>query len=51
MSDTTTKYDMPADGKFAVPDVFQKRAYIKSIDEYKQMYERSIADPEGFWSA
>ncbi len=26
------------------------RAWIKSMDEYREMYERSINDPEGFWS-
>ena len=25
------------------------RAYIKSMDEYRRMYRRSIEDPEGFW--
>ncbi len=25
-------------------------AYIKSIDEYRSLHERSITDPEGFWS-
>jgi len=24
-------------------------AYIKSLDEYKRIYQRSIEDPEGFW--
>jgi acetyl-CoA synthetase len=28
----------------------RKKAYIKTMDEYKKMYERSIKDPEGFWS-
>jgi len=26
-----------------------KQAYIKSMDEYKKLFQRSIADPEGFW--
>jgi len=25
------------------------RAYIKSLDEYREMYKRSIEDPDGFW--
>jgi len=25
------------------------RAHIKSLDQYKKMYDRSISDPEGFW--
>ncbi|NLX22656.1 MAG: acetate--CoA ligase [Phycisphaerae bacterium] len=30
------------------PDVAAK-AHVKSMDQYRQMYERSIKDPEGFW--
>jgi len=26
------------------------RAWIKSMDEYHQMYQRSIDDPDGFWA-
>jgi acetyl-CoA synthetase len=26
-----------------------QRAHIKSLDEYKRMYQKSITDPEGFW--
>jgi acetyl-CoA synthetase len=29
---------------------FRDTAWIKSMDEYKKMYDRSITDPEGFWS-
>lgn len=35
---------------FAPPKEFSKRAYIKSMKEYEQIYKRSIEDPEGFWS-
>ena len=28
---------------------FVENAYIKSMDEYKKMWERSINDPEAFW--
>ena len=27
-----------------------QRAWIKSMDQYKEMYERSIQDSEGFWN-
>jgi acetyl-CoA synthetase len=27
----------------------QQKAYLKSLDEYKKIYQRSIEDPEGFW--
>lgn len=26
------------------------KAYIRSLEEYKEIYKRSIEDPEGFWS-
>ena len=31
------------------PD-FSKTAHVKSLDEYRKMYDRSIADPEKFWA-
>jgi acetyl-CoA synthetase len=27
-----------------------QKAWISSMDQYKEMYDRSILDPEGFWS-
>jgi len=35
---------------FHPPKEFSQKAWIKSMDEYKKMYERSIKDPENFWS-
>jgi acetyl-CoA synthetase len=32
------------------PPEFTKRAHVKSLDEYRQMYERAASDPEGFWA-
>jgi acetyl-CoA synthetase len=29
---------------------FSKKAYIKSFDEYKKIYEESIKDPASFWA-
>ena len=29
---------------------FSEKAQIKSFEEYKKLYDRSIADPEGFWA-
>ncbi|GIX05779.1 MAG: acetyl-coenzyme A synthetase [Candidatus Poribacteria bacterium] len=34
---------------FPPPKEFQKTAYIQSLDEYRERYERSIRDPEGYW--
>ena len=28
---------------------FSAKAHVKSLEQYQQMYERSIRDPEGFW--
>jgi len=28
---------------------FREKAWIKSMDQYRKMYERSLKDPEGFW--
>ena len=35
---------------FNPPEELSKKAYIKSLDEYKELYQRSIDDPEGFWA-
>ena len=31
------------------PEELSKKAYIKSMAEYKKIYQQSIDDPEGFW--
>ena len=36
--------------KFPVPDSFREKAHISSMDQYEEMYKRSLDDPEGFWS-
>src|SRR5665213_1538202 len=32
------------------PEEFSKRAHVRSLDEYRQMNERALSDPEGFWA-
>ena len=32
------------------PAGFTAKAQVKSLDEYRTMYERSVSDPEGFWA-
>ncbi len=50
MADTPTiKSMMEENRKFDPPENLRKNAWIKSFDEYKKMYDRSINDPEGFW--
>jgi len=34
---------------FYPPEELSKNANIKSLDEYKTLYRKSIEDPEGFW--
>ena len=34
---------------FYPPDELSKKAYVKSLKEYKKIYQRSLDDPEGFW--
>ena len=35
----------PSSGKFPI-----EKAHINSLDQYKEIYDRSIQDPEAFWS-
>ncbi|VVB55420.1 Acetyl-coenzyme A synthetase [uncultured archaeon] len=35
---------------FNPPSEFSKKAYIKSFDEYKEIYKQSINDPTSFWA-
>ncbi len=38
-----------AEPPVAPPAEFQKRARIRSLGEYRELYQRSYDDPEGFW--
>jgi acetyl-CoA synthetase len=38
-----------ADQMFQPSPEFRERAWIKSYEQYKEMYDRSIKDPDGFW--
>lgn len=35
---------------FNPPEEASKKAYIKSMDEYRKLYKRSVDDPEKFWA-
>ncbi len=39
------------DRVFPPPEEFAKKAYIKSLEEYEQLYKKSIEDPEAFWAS
>ncbi len=40
---------MAEDKTFTPPSTFSEKAHISSLDQYRQMYQRSIDDPDGFW--
>jgi acetyl-CoA synthetase len=35
--------------KFHAPESGRENAWVKTEDEYREMYKRSIEDPDGFW--
>ena len=35
---------------FPPPPEFAAKAHVRSMDQYRRMYQRSIEDPEGFWA-
>jgi acetyl-CoA synthetase len=35
---------------FKTPDTFRETAWIKSLEEYRLMYEQSVNEPETFWA-
>jgi len=50
-SDTTSMESVSNENrKFLPTAAFAQSAHISSMDAYKKLYEKSIQDPEGFWS-
>jgi acetyl-CoA synthetase len=45
----TIKSMMEETRKFNPPAELSNNAWIKSFNDYKKMYDKSINDPEGFW--
>ncbi|MDI6755174.1 MAG: acetate--CoA ligase [Thermodesulfobacteriota bacterium] len=41
---------MEENRKFPPPQEFSEKAHIKSLEDYRKLYKRSIEDPEGFWN-
>ncbi|MBD3216501.1 MAG: acetate--CoA ligase [Candidatus Lokiarchaeota archaeon] len=35
--------------RFPPPESFSEGAHVKSLEQYQEMYEESINDPDGFW--
>ena len=51
MSDEKTISSLSTEDRvFNPPQRVVDKAYIKSLEEYQEMYDRSINDPEGFWA-
>ena len=49
MEEAKTITSMMAENRvFAPSEEIRQKAHIKSLEEYKQIYQRSIDDPEGF---
>jgi hypothetical protein len=38
-----------AEKPYPPAEEFQKRARVRSMEEYEAMYRRALDDPEGFW--
>jgi acetyl-CoA synthetase len=38
------------DDIYPPPSTVSETAWVQSMDQYREMYERSIKDPEGFWA-
>jgi acetyl-CoA synthetase len=49
MAENTITSMMEEKRIFNPPKELSKQAYIKSFEEYKKIYKRSVDDPEGFW--
>ena len=43
------KVELKEDGRYYPPKKMSETTYIHSMAQYKEMYERSLKDPEGFW--
>jgi acetyl-CoA synthetase len=40
---------MSNDPTYPVKENAKSRSWLKGMDEYRQLYQKSISDPEGFW--
>ena len=38
------------DGIFKQPELFSSGSYVKNMDQYRDMYRRSIEEPDAFWA-
>ena len=42
--------EAPVNETYSAPPEVVEAAYFKNYEEYKELYDRSISDPEGFWA-
>lgn len=49
MPDQVTAAYSGIEVKYEAPDEFKQQAYVSSLEEYEEIYRRSIEDPAGFW--
>jgi acetyl-CoA synthetase len=50
MSQPTIESILQENRSFPPSADFSQKAHIKSLDDYKQLYEKAKADPSGFWA-
>ncbi|HIK28384.1 MAG: acetate--CoA ligase [Oscillatoriaceae bacterium SKW80] len=50
MSETTIESILQENRLFHPPEAFSQKAHIKSLEEYKQLYNRAKAEPQEFWA-
>lgn len=50
MADKTIDVLMEEERKFPPPKTFSKMAHIKSLKQYKELYKKSIKNPDAFWA-
>ncbi|MBI5180303.1 MAG: acetate--CoA ligase [Nitrospirae bacterium] len=50
MADKTIDVLMEEERKFPPPKTFSKMAHIKSLKQYKDLYKKSIKNPDAFWA-
>ena len=47
MSDETPHHEVPV---YPPSAEFSANAHVKSLEEYQEIYDRSVSDPETFWA-
>ncbi|NEQ38163.1 MAG: acetate--CoA ligase [Okeania sp. SIO3I5] len=50
MSESTIESILEEKRLFQPPDQFSQTAHIKTIEQYKEVYEKARNNPEGFWA-